>query len=162
MFHIFYLNRDLQIEENCENAVAMAHFFQDECHSSLYELGEHRFKKIVEITFLEPIDHNASLRESDKLQKAWKEKHYPQYHSFLPSKKLCNLINARSKRKIDNCWTRSYGDDDYPAYRYFPIAMQDGNVFFDYSLSKAKNVFVSLVLTKEEFLAINPNVELGD
>lgn len=162
MENVFYLNKDLQIENYKRDAVAFAYFFKDECVDSLYALGNDRFKKIVEITFFEPIGYHATLNISHKLQKDWAKKNYPQYHSFLPSETICGLIRALTARKFDNCWTRSYDDDGYPMYRYYPVILKDGTMYLGNSSTFAENVYASLVLTKEEFLKINPNAVLTD
>jgi hypothetical protein len=160
MENVFYLNKDLQIEKCKREAVAIAYFFKDKCVDSLYELGPKRFEKNVEITFFEPIGHDANLKASVKLQSNWQKENYPSYQSFLPSEDMCKLIMATTHRKFDNCWTRTYEDDGWPSYRYFPVLIKDGTSYLSDCSFVADNVYVSLVLTKEQFLEINPEVNL--
>ena len=162
MENIFYLNKNLQIETYKSDAVAFAYYFKDKDHNSLYQLGNNRFKKIVEITFFDPIDHFANLIKSNKLQKNWCQKHYPQYHSFLPSETICKLINAKTNKNFDNCWTRTSDNDGYPMCRNYPVMIKDGRFYLGDTFGIVKNVYVSLVLTKEEFLKINSNAKLVD
>jgi hypothetical protein len=162
MENVFFLNENLQLVEYKSDAVAIAYYFKDECPDSLYPLGDKRFKKNVEITFLKPIGHSATLHQSDECLKAWKNEHYPQYNSFLPSEDICRLISRKLRKEFNNCWTRSDSNDDYPTYRYYPILFKDGIMYLADSSNIAENVYPSLVLTKEEFLEINPNAKLVD
>ena len=162
MKNIFYLDENLQPAKYKSDAVAIGYFFKDRCENSIYKLGNERFKKIVEITFFNPIGHFATWYQSNKMQKAWGEEHYPQYHSFLPSDDICNLIRNFTDKKFDNCWTRSYEDDGWPQYRKYPVILKDGVMFLGNDEREIQNVYVSLVLTKEEFLKINPNIDLID
>ena len=129
MENVFYLNKKLQPEDNPKEVVAIAHFFREENSGMIDALTQFRFKKNVEITFFTPIGYNADRIESNKLQKEWGKEHYPQYHSFLPSEKVCNLIREITNRKFDNCWTRSYGDDGYPRYRRYSLIMKNGFMY---------------------------------
>ena len=160
--NVFYLNKDLQIETQERDIVAIAYYFKDKCHDSLYGFGKNKFKKNVEITFLNPIGHFASLLKSEDIQKAWKEKNYPKYYSTLPSETMCRLIRRQVRREFDNCWTRSYDDDGWPCYRNHPIFLHEGTMFLADGSDVAQNVYVSLVLTKEEFMEINPDIKLED
>ena len=63
---------------------------------------------------------------------------------------------------FNNCWTRSYDNDGYPIYRYYTILLEDGTMYLANGSHVAQNVYSSLVLTKEDFLKINPNAELID
>ena len=161
MENVFYLNKNLQIEQYKRDAVAIAYYFQDDYHS-LYTLGDKRFNKIVEITFFAPIGHGANIIQSNKLQKKWKDEHYPQYDSSLPSETICRQIHVKTYRKFDNCWTRSYDNDGYPQYRNYPVLLKDGSFYLGDGDEIATNVYFSLILTKEEFLKINPNAKLVD
>ena len=48
------------------------------------------------------------------------------------------------------------------SFRKYPVILKDGFMFLGNDDRAIENVYVSLVLTKEEFLKINPNVELVD
>lgn len=73
---------------------------------------------------------------------------------------MCKLIKASTHREFDNCWTRTYEDDGWPSYRYYPVLFKDGTSYLSDGSFVADNVYVSLVLTKEQFLEINPEVNL--
>lgn len=158
--NIFYLNKELQLIRDKTEMVAVAYYFEDEDPGSIDSLGNARFKKIVEIMFLEPVGHKANWVESYKLIKEWSKEHYPQYHSFLPSRKICYL-GIKMFQKIDNCWTRTT-DSGWPEYRNRPVIMENGCDYLDHADTIVDNVFISLVLTKDEFLKINPNIELQE
>ena len=111
--------------------IAIACYHKDDDPDSLYQLGKTRLGKIVEIMFLDAIGHKANWSESNKLTKEWAKEHYPQYQSFLPSKQICYLAKRKTDRTIDNCWTRTHGNDGYPQYRYSPIIIEDG-IYSDY------------------------------
>lgn len=164
MVNVFFLNENLQLAKYRCDAVAIAYYFKDECPDSLGQLsdGYNRYKKVVEITFLKPIGHFATLHESIKIQMAWKNEHYPQYNSFLPSRDICKLIRRKVSEEFNNCWTRSYDNDGYPTYRYYTVLLEDGTMYLANGSHIAQNVYPSLVLTKEDFLKINPNAELID
>lgn len=162
MENIFYLNKDLQPVKYKSDAVAIAHYFKDETSRILYKLGDNRFKKIIEITFFEPIGYNLNQPQSYDAIKKWQEKNYPNYQAFLPSEKICSLIRLKTNKKFDNCWTRSSGNDGPPRHRYYPIVLEDGTFYLGNWEEKAENTYPSLVLTKEEFLKINPDIKLSD
>lgn len=161
MENVFYLNKDLHPAKKSD-IVAIAYYFKDDCNDELYQLGQARFEKIVEIIFLDPIGHRCNRYESFNLKKIWGKKNYPQYHSVLPSENICRLIRKETNQKIDNCWTRSYDYDGGPQFRKHGIIFKDGDGYLSYEDYVADNVFVSLVLTKEEFLKINPDIKLSD
>ena len=80
----------------------------------------------------------------------------------MPPEFICKLIKSVTDKPFDNCWTRNYDNDDWPFYRDYPVMLRDGAMFMGDSSEVAQNVYVSLVLTKEEFLKINPNIQLVD
>ena len=162
MENIFYLNKDLQPVKYKSDAVAIAHYFKDKCPNSLHSMEDNRFKKIVEITFFEPIGHNLNLPQSKDAIKKWQETLYPKYRSFLPSETICCIINQKTIKHFDNCWTRSYGNDGPPRHRYYPIILEDGNFYLGDWEEKAENTYASLILTNDEFLEINPDITLSD
>ena len=160
--NVFYLNKELQLAKSKSDMIAIACYHKDDDQDSLYQLSKTRLGKIVEIMFLDAIGHKANWSESNKLTKEWAKEYYPQYQSFLPSKQICYLAKRKTDRTIDNCWTRTHGNDGYPQYRYSPIIIEDGICYLCQSTSIADNVFISLVMTKEEFLKINPDIKLQD
>jgi hypothetical protein len=160
MKNVFYLNKNLQLAEYKCDAVAIAHYFKDKNSRNFYKMGDLRFKKIIEISFFKPIEHNLNYRQSQEAVEKYQKTHYPQYHAFLPSETIYNL--RPTNKKFDSCWTRSYEDDGYPNYRYHPIFLKDEDIYLGNGDEIAQSVYFSLVLTKEEFLKINPNALLVD
>lgn len=152
-----YLNKDMQFTENKSEAIALAYRFREKCLDGAYCAGSDN--QIIEVVFFEPIGHNAILKESNQIVKDWGEKHYPQYKVFLPSTAIFNLDRMIGCHKLKNGWTRSYDDDGYPQYRYYPILWEDRRGVLSRCSSIGKNVYVSLVLSPKEFEKLT-NIQL--
>ena len=152
-----YLNKDMQFTENKSDAIALAYRFREKCRDGAYCAGSDN--QIIEVVFFEPIGHNAILKESNQIVKDWGEKYYPQYKVFLPSTAIFNLDRMIGCHKLKNGWTRSYDDDGYPQYRYYPILWEDRRGVLSRCSSIGENVYVSLVLSPKEFEKLT-NIQL--
>lgn len=113
----------------------------------------HFNKPFINIAFLEPIGHDASIRESVLLIQNWAKTHYPQYHATLISCTFTFMANDFGLNAFHDCWWRELENDGYPQYR--------DHVTFDAfpqisTPDKLHNVYASLVMRAEEFEKLNP------
>ena len=109
----------------------------------------HFNKPFINIAFLEPIAHDAGLRESIFLIQEWAKTHYPQYHATLISSAFTSMSDDFGFEAFHDCWWRELENDGYPQYR--------DHVTFDAfpqgsTPDKLHNVYASL----EEFEKLNP------
>ncbi len=111
---------------------------------------------LVNIALFEPIGYNCFLLESLELQKQWSQRHCPFFRSTLISYVFCRLAVSYNMRWFKECWTRSRYDEGYPQYRTHPEAASQTFVDAD---ERLPNVYVSLVMNREEFRQINPDVQ---
>lgn len=113
----------------------------------------HFNKPFINIAFLEPIAHDAGLRESIFLIQEWAKTHYPQYHATLISSAFTSMSDDFGFESFHDCWWRELENDGYPQYR--------DHVTFDHfpqrsTPDKLPNVYASLVMRGEEFEKLNP------
>lgn len=156
MNKLLYVNQNLKVETDLSNAVAVVAFFKEDVITGAVWLDDLDLnRELINITFLKPIGHYQSLYESLKLQKKWQEHNYPQYHSTLVSKIFCKFIERYRLLYFDECWTRSRYNEGYPQYRTHPEAFGFYGVDAE---DKLPNVYVSLVMTKEDFIKINSDI----
>ncbi len=160
MKKLVYVNRDLKVVENPENAVGVALYLKEEEITDASCLdGLDMSKALVNIALFEPIGHDLSLMDSLALQKLWCQKHYPLLRSTLISYAFYRLSEWYSTRWFGECWTRSRYNEGYPQYRTHPEAACLRCVDAD---EKLANVYISLVMSWEEFKRINPDVQLQE
>ena len=155
---LLYVNLDLKAETDFRKVVAVVADFQEEDITAEDCLdGLDTRQKLINIAFFEPIGHNKSLSESIELQKQWRERNYPQYHATLISYVFCQNAKKYGTTCFDKCWTRSRYDEGYPEYRTHPIAAWPVEIDVK---EKLPNVYVSLVMRREDFTRLNPDVTL--
>lgn len=153
------VDSNLQVVEDFRNAVAAVAFFKEDeadlCDREDFE-GLDTSKKLVNVAFFEPIANNKTLVEQRDLKEQWQQKHYPMYHATLISRVFCNIADNCLLNVFTNCWTRSSEDDGYPTYRSYRVAAPYNKFSYE---EPVPNVYVSLVMTEEDFLKINPEID---
>ena len=131
-----------------DDPIAEAIFLDDEFFDRF-----HFNKPFINIAFLEPIAHDAGLRESIFLIQEWAKTHYPQYHATLISSAFTSMSDDFGFESFHDCWWRELENDGYPQYR-------DHVTFDGFSQrstpDKLPNVYASLVMRGEEFEKLNP------
>ena len=153
-----YVNHDLKVVDELTQAVGVAILLKEEDITDVGCLdGLDMSKALVNIALFEPIGYNCFLLESLELQKQWSQRHCPFFRSTLISYVFCRLAVSYNMRWFKECWTRSRYDEGYPQYRTHPEAASQTFVDAD---EKLPNVYVSLVMCREEFRQINPTVQL--
>ena len=152
------VDRNLKIVTDFRQAVAAVAFFKEDdselCDRKDLE-GLNTYQKLVNIAFFAPIAKDKTWQEILKIKEKWQKEHYPMYHVSLISHVFCNIANLCLLDVFTHCWTRSAGDDGYPTYRQHRVCYPYGEYSYDDTVS---NVYISLVMTEEDFLKINPDI----
>lgn len=114
-----------------------------------------------EITFLKPIAHLKNMDEAWFEKGQWHETHYADYHASLPRAESCLFANKGEKEPFfTNCPTSSdYADFHGRHDFWYKLDARGLKVANKGGVSE--NVYVALMLTKEEFLKINPDVDFS-
>lgn len=160
MKKLLYVNQNLQAEFDIQKSVAVVDFFKEtEVADGDCLDGLNLDCKLVNIAFFEPIGHNLTLRESLKLQKQWQEERYPDYRSTLISSSFVQMAQRYGWECFCGCWTRSLWNEGYPQYRNHREAAWPHDVGCS---ERLPNVYVSLVMDKQSFIKINPEVILDE
>lgn len=160
MKKLLYVNQNLQPESNVQKSVAVVGFFQETDVANDHCLdGLNLNSKLINIAFFEPIGHNLPLHQSLELQKKWQAEHYPNYHSTLISSFFVRMAQRYGWKWFYGCWTRSLWNEGYPQYRDHREAAWPHDVRRDEALP---NVYVSLVMDKQSFMNINPELILDE
>ena len=155
----FFIDKDLKV--SCLNdAVAVAALIHknEPIAESIFLDDEffdrfHFNKPFINIAFLEPIGHDAGVRESVRLIQDWGKKNYPQYHATLISCAFTSMADDFGFDAFHDCWLRELENEGYPQYRE--------HVTFDHfpqtsTPEKLPNVYASLVMSVDEFEKLNP------
>ncbi len=152
------VDRNLKIVTDFRQAVAAVAFFKEDdselCDRKDLE-GLNTYQKLVNVAFFAPIAKDKTWQEILKIKEKWQKEHYPMYHVSLISHVFCNIANLCLLDVFTHCWTRSAKDDGYPCYRQYRVCYPYAEYSYDDAVS---NVYVSLVMTEEDFLKINPDV----
>ena len=115
----------------------------------------------VEITFLEPIAHNKSRGDAWKERAAWGLKYYPSYRSILPRAESMVYANLGEKTVLfKNCYTSTDKTDWHGRVDYSKMIDSSGKAV-RLNGEVLENVYAAILITKEEFLRINPHVDLA-
>lgn len=159
---LLWVNKDLKVVPNMDQAKAVVALVQKNAQIAeswfLKDVFFDRFhfkKGFINIAFLEPIGHDATLRESILLTQEWLKTHYPQYHATLISCFFSVLAEKCGLDAFYDCWLREFESDGWPQYRNYPTSACRRIVE---GYEKQPNVYASLVMTKEEFEKLNPDV----
>ena len=110
----------------------------------------------VNLAFLEPIGHEATLRESVAMCQNWQKIHYPQYRATLISSFFASMAKACGLKPFYDCWLRELEDDGYPQYRSHSTYAASR---FVEAYEKLPNVYASLVMSEDDFARLNPTVD---
>ena len=151
------VDSNLKIVTDFRQAVAAVAFFKED-DSELYDRqdleGLDTSQKLVNVAFFKPIAKDKTLQEILKIKENWQKEHYPMYHTSLISRTFCKIADTCLLDVFTHCWTRSADDDGYPCYRQYRVCYP----YCEYNNEDTvPNVYVSLVMTEEDFLKINPN-----
>lgn len=153
------VDSNLKVVTEFKQAVAAVVFFKEDdselCDRKDLE-GLDTYQKLVNIAFFEPIANNKTLMEQYDIKEQWRQKHYPMYHATLISRVFCNIADNCLLDVFTNCWTRNSEDDGYPTYRGYRVASPYNKFSYE---EQVPNVYVSLVMTEEDFLKINPEID---
>ena len=152
------VDKNLKVVTDFRKAVAAVALFKEK-KADVYDPEDlkdlNTSKPLVNIAFFEPIAQNVTLDNHDQIKAKWRKKHYPNYNVTLISHNFSYIAKECSLNVFKCCWTRSASDDGYPQYRSYRISET-----CDYGENdNVPNVYVSLVMTEEDFLKINPDVE---
>lgn len=155
--NLLLVNQNLQVVQEIEKAAAMVGFIQeDDLTDEDSLMGLNLNDRLVNIAFFEPIGHNASLIDSLAMNREWRKAHYPKYHSTLISLFFYKIALKCGFDSFKDSWLRSRENERHSDFRSYPIAACPYDVPWD---EKLPNVYVSLVMTREDFLKLNPNVD---
>ncbi len=151
------VDKNLKVVDDSRKAQAVVAFFQEEDIYGKENLeGLNVYGKLVNIAFLQPIAHNKLFREHSELVEQWNAEHYPEYHSTLISERFHKLAKKFCLDTFNDCWTRSYESEGYPTYRNYLVSASSKR--YDVFETVVPNVYVSLVMTEDDFLKINPDI----
>ena len=154
---LLLVNRELKVVPDMEQAAAVVMLVKEEDITDKDDISDLKLSDyLVNIAFLEPIGHDASLDESLAMHKQWQSKNYPQYHSTLISLLFYRTAQRCGLTSFKDCWSRSMCNEGYPQYRAYTMPASPLDVECD---KKLPNVYASLVMTKEEFEKINPDMD---
>lgn len=160
---LLYVDKELKVVSDAAKGVAVVDLIKEQEFLGDGALGNiFLFNKLVNIAFLASIGQDKDLQESDLLRQKWAKENYPAYLSSLISSDFCFLARRLPLAAFDNCWTRSRQDEGYPCYRSHPVLCKDRIIYEEDYRQKMPNVYVSLVMPQEEFVALNPEVRLED
>lgn len=160
MSELLYVNQNLQMVSDAKKSVAVVGFFQEaDVADEVCLDGLNLNCQLINIAFWEPIGHNLTLRESLELQKRWQEEHYPDYRSTLISNFFVQMGKRYKWKCFYGCWTRSLWNEGYPQYRNHREAAWPHDVGWNETLP---NVYVSLIMDRQSFININPEVILDE
>lgn len=150
------VDEELRVVDDFRKAVAIVGFFKetdiDQYASQEIDIS----KKLINIAFLKSIAKDASFAELNEIKEQWRQKNYPDYHATLISYNFQHIARYFRLELFDACWTRSFSDDGYPTYRGYRVSIPDNK---GYTMKKVvPNLYVSVVMEKEDFLKINPDI----
>lgn len=154
---LLLVNRELKVVPDMEHADAVVMMIKEEDITDKDDISDLKLSDyLVNIAFLEPIGHNASLDESLAMHKQWRGRNYPQYNSTLISLLFYRTAQRCGLTSFKDCWSRSMYNEGYPQYRAYTMPASPLDAAYG---EKLPNVYASLVMTKEEFELLNPDVD---
>ena len=157
--NLLLVDRNLKIVQTQEHAAAVVALLQeDDITDEDSLLGFNLYHRLVNIAFFEPIGHNASLIDSIAMNHKWRKTYYPQYHSTLISLFFYKMALKCGLDSFKDSWLRSRENERYSDFRSYPIAACPYDVAWD---EKLPNVYVSLVMTIDDFIKLNPKVDFS-
>lgn len=114
----------------------------------------------IEITFLKPIAHQKNQGAAWKEKGMWGLKYYPSYKSSLPRAESLVFANSDEQKLVfKNCHT-STEITDWHGRTDGGRKIDDEGRAVSSRGEVLENVYVSIILTKEEFFRLNPAVDL--
>jgi len=116
----------------------------------------------VEIAFIKPIAHHQNIAGSWCEKGKWNMRCASSYKASLPRLESCiNANKGHSKPLFFSCYTASDSTDSH-GRRDFWYALDEKGHKCRGTNAVVENVYVALLLTKEEFLSINPDIHFED
>lgn len=157
--NLLLVDRNLKIVPTLEHAAAMVALIQeDDLTDEDSLIGFNLNHSLVNIAFFEPIGHHASLIDSIAMNREWRKIYYPQYHSTLISLFFYKMALKCGLDSFKDSWLRSRENERHSDFRSYPIAACPYDVAWD---EKLPNVYVSLVMTRDDFMKLNPEVDFS-
>ena len=155
---MLYVNKDLKIVEDIKDAVGVVGYFRENGFTGEHLLENlYAYKELVNIAFFEPIAKDKNFNESFNVVREWQKEHYPNHYATLISEWFYECSYNAGVDWFGPCWTRSRWDEGYPQYRSHSLAVGTNTTDED---EKLPNVYVSLVMSKERFLKLNPDANI--
>ena len=108
--------------------------------------------------FLTSVASHATSSDAWKQKGLWKSRYFPENHVCLASAEICHLANMGEECPvITNCHTGTSIDDWHGRIDNWYAIDANGQKVVDRG-GQLENVYVSVWLSKEKFLAINPRL----
>lgn len=139
-----YVNNHLKVEDCSKKQVAIVNVISG----------------WIEIAFLRPIARNQLLSSGQYKIYLWGKKNYPEYMDFrAPHVQTCLLANKDKKKPVfKSCGTRTQELDFDGRVRSWTALDRNGRQVSADLSDKIGNIYPAILLSKEDFLAINPSV----
>jgi len=114
-----------------------------------------------EITFLKPIAHKKDLSEAWKERCLWHQMYHTSYPAYFPRVESCLFANEDEKSPLfKSCYTSS-DYTDYHGRRDFWYIIDSQGTETAYRGGVLENVYISILLTHDEFFRINPWADIS-
>ena len=114
-----------------------------------------------EITFLKPIAFAKDLSGAWHAKGEWNSRYYTSYKASLPRAESCIFANAEQKEPLfKSCHTSSSSSDYHGRRNCWYMLDADGQKARDTG-GVLENVYVSILLTHDEFFRINPWADIS-
>ena len=143
-----YVNSDLKVENCTEKQVAIVNVVAGK----------------VEIAFLQPIAKKQLLSRGQYNICLWGKKNYPKYLNFrAPHVRTCLLGNKDEQTlAFTSCCTCTQELDFDGRVRSWTALDQKGKQISVDRSDEIENIYPAILLSKEDFLSINPSISLED
>ena len=114
-----------------------------------------------EITFLNPIAYAKDLSDAWRAKGDWHRRYYTSYPASLPRAESCLFANEAQKEPFfKSCHTSSSSSDYHGRCDFWYMIDDDGQKVRDAG-DVLENVYVSILLTHDEFFRINPWADIS-
>lgn len=114
-----------------------------------------------EITFLKPIAYQKDLSEAWKERCLWHQMYYTSYPANFPRAESCLFANAGEKKPLFTSCHTSSDYTDYHGRRDFWYMIDSQGQKVAYRGGVLENVYISILLTHDEFFRINPWADIS-